>query len=308
MRSLKIHLTFLFLLSYYFLFCQDGASEKLGFIQRSVTEVDSAVLIENIRQFLSHEIDGNSPIWFDGSIVLKSGYKIDGLKVKFNPFDNSVYINENVAWYKVSNNAIAGFNIKKEQREMVFRKGYSLPFQGLIEVTTALRHQDIISYLKDYSDYNKLVFNSLTIEKRGLNHKLSIELETKSRQTIFKFRNYLIAHDNIANVDSDYNIPELNENTYVEILFETESFVIVKHHFKKVAQIGSVSLSQHKGVFMFDEKDYYMAGNKNILTEFLFNKVSLKKAFYNSEVNDFPQIRNVGSERKLMNWLSQNYN
>jgi hypothetical protein len=289
-------------------FCQEGDSEKQSFLQRSTVKIDSAVLIENIRQFLSHEIVDDLPVWFDGSIVLKSGYQINGLKLKFNPFDNSVYVNENTVSFKVSNFAIAGFTIKQGQSQMVFRKGYGLPYQGLIEVTTSLKHQDIIAYLQDYPDYDELIFNSIAVEKGSLNHKLLIGLETKSSQTIYKLRNYLIMHDDIANVDSDYSIPELNENTYVEILFESEAFVIVKHHFKKVAQIGSVSLSQHKGVFMFDEKDYYMAGRKKILSEFLFNKVSIKKAFYTSEVEEHPKIKNVGSEKRLMNWLNQNYN
>ena len=307
MRDFKLYLPVLLFVVAQFAFCQGDDLEKRSFIRRSTIKIDSAVLVENIRQYLSHEMINGSPVWFDGDVVLKSGYQITGLKIKYNLFDNSIYINDNGTWRKVSNSAIAGFTLRANAKEMVFRKGYGLPYLGLIQVTTTLHHQDIINYLKDYPDYDALVFNVLTIEKGNLKHKLSIGLETKSSQTIHKLRQYLVKHQDMENVDSDYLIPELNENSYVEVLFETSSFSILKHHFKKVAQIGSVSLSRHKGVFMFDEKDYFMAGQNKILTEFLFNKISLSKAFYNSEIENHPRIRKVGSEKKLMNWLTQNF-
>lgn len=289
-------------------FSQDSNQEKLGFIRRSTIKIDSTILVENNRQFLSHELIDGSPLWFDGDIKLKSGYRITGLKLKFNLFDNSIYLNDHTDWRKVSNSAIVGFTLHGDEGKMIFRKGYGLPYLGMIQVVTTLRHQDIMNYLRVYPDYDALVFNQLNIEKGNTKHRLSIGLETKSSQTIHKLRNYLVKHEDIENVDSEYLIPELNENTYVEVLFETKSFAVIKHHFKKVAQIGSVSLSQHKGVFMFDEKDYYMSGKNKILTEFLFNKISINKAFYNSKVENHPRIRNVGSEKKLMNWLRQNYN
>ncbi|MEP1033275.1 hypothetical protein [Ekhidna sp.] len=296
----------LLFLAFHQMFAQTNVQEMESFLQRSVTEVDSATLTQNIRQFLYLNSDNGVPKWFDGSIVLKSGYQLNGIKLKFNVFDNSVYLKANNKHFKASNSTISGFIIDGADGELQFRKGFGLPYEGIVEVTTSLRHQEILTYLKDYPDFESISIRLLSIEKRARNHKLSIELETKSSQAIFKLKNYLIKHDAIANVDSEYLIPELNENTYVEVLFEHESFTVVKHHFKKVAQIGSVSLSQHKSIFMFDEKDYYIASNKKILTEFLFNKASIKKAFYASQFDNYPKLRKVGSEVKFMKWLNQN--
>lgn len=223
---------------------------------------------------------------------------------KLNVFDNHVYVKTNDQVFKLSNEVISGFDFAQKESKHHFRKGFGLPYGVVVSAKSRKSVNDLLVAIGEREDFKELKINDIQF-RRARETEISIALETGFKHQVTEV-NTMLRKLGCFSLETNYEIPELNEKTWVEVLYSDPELSLIKYHFKKVAQVGAPSLSQHKGVFMFDEQDYFIANRNGIIHEILFTKESIRQACDELGIELNSKLKKIGSESKLVRWLVTN--
>lgn len=279
--------------------------QLLDFLKRHSIDVPESELIRNNRQYYNHDLQQGEPTWLVGTLYPEKVKKFDSVLFKLNVFDNHVYVKTNDQVFKLSNEVISGFDFASQMdSKHRFRKGFGLPYGVVVSAKSRKSVNDLLVAIGEREDFKELKINDIQF-RRARETEISIALETGFQHQVTEV-NTMLRKLGCFSLDTNYEIPELNEKTWVEVLYSDPELSLIKYHFKKVAQVGAPSLSQHKGVFMFDEQDYFIANRNGIIHEILFTKESIRQACDELGIELNSKLKKIGSETKLVRWLSSN--
>lgn len=276
------------------------------FLSKKALRVDSIEVINNINRFLNYQVEKGAPVWFKGSLTTTDEESFKDLALNFNVLDNSLYLLYDSDIYRVSNFAIKDFEIEQKGELLKFRKGYAETFGAKIAARFNGTSQELLSFLSSYPEFNDLQIKNLSMSE-SQKTEIKIELRTGSRDQISGLKRFLDSNEKIQDSESHFNVSELGVSKYFQVLFEHESFDVLKYNFKRSATAESVSLVKHSASsFMFNDEDYYIADSNKQLQEFLFTKKSIEKVLTSMDITSAKKIKNIGNEKKVIDWFNNN--
>ena len=282
-----------------------AANDFSDFLRRKAVSVDSVEFSRSKHEFLSHQMEKGRAKWFDGSIVTNESQRYEQLKLKFNVLNNSLYVNFDGVIYRVPNFALKEFVITQKGETMTFRKGYTVTSTATISATFKGSSQKILTFLNTYTDFKTLNIKQISLSQNDVN-ELNISLTEVSRSQVTALKNFIDSNDNIKQSTVEFDIPRIEENRYLQVLYENDLFVVLKYHFKKTATTEAVSLVKVSDGFLIAEEDYFLAGTNKRLVEFMFTKKSLEKSLNTLNLTYENELRNVGSVSRALKWFEEN--
>lgn len=289
-----------------FLSAQVESSDVIDFLEKSSLKTDSTVIIENVKQFLDADIKKGVLSWFEGKLLSSDGQNLEGLKLNFNAFNNSIYALQDGIVYKISNSAIKEFQISKGEKWRLFKKGYGIPFNANIVAQSNATIQEIMLYLTDYPEYKSVRLNEVNfLSHEDDEQKITIEFKAGFKSDVSSLKKYIEKYDGVTSVISEYTASEIGVNIYMEVLCQNQYFEVIKYNYKRSSVSESVGIVNSTSQLMLDEKDYYFATEK-LLTPLFLGRKSIRKALSSLGLETDKKIKGLGNEKKLVKWCISN--
>ena len=276
-----------------------------GFLRLNAIKVDHQTIKNDLKFFINTKFDKESEefVWFKGSLKSIFGQTYADLDLKFNAINNSVYIRKDTTYFKVSSSKVENFSLIAHGNERKFEKGFGLEQINTIDLTYSISTTELLRYLLDFERFDELeIVELITNKQQG---ELTIKMNATLREPVYELVKHLSRRLGIGGVKLKSSDESVNENTFFEVLFDDESFLFLKHNYKKISQTESISLVSHSQSHVFEKNAYYFSklDHEIIATIFTSRSITNSLAFTGVKKNVPP----LGNEKKLVKWLRENF-
>ncbi len=277
------------------------AQSITDYVKSHAIEVNEEFIQKNVRFYLNRRAKNGNLNWFDGSVISTDGTEYKGLKLKFNTIDNSVNIKLDSRFYRINSPGLTGFKIINKNKFREFRKGFTESRVHVISATYSCNSIELLKHLTSFIGIDE--FNILDFEmanKDGKNNGLYIRLLSPSVNSTQNLQAYLLANQDIEDVQIELKELGMDDNIFFEIIADGDNGMLLKRYSKRSTQSDAVSLVKNSNVVTFDKFEYYLSNPNNGIRPIYLNKKSIKKAIKYTGINKTRRVPMFVNEKKLI--------
>ncbi len=293
------------IMAFAIMFCPYATAQPLSsFLDAKGALASREYLTDNISYFLDPRFRRDEIFWYDGTMTTAEGVCHEGLKLKFNTIENTLYLKQKGQYYRLSTYSLRSFTLEDEGRQRHFIKGFGEKHEYVLSAIFRGNPSEVLKYLADFEQRDSFQLTAFdTSWKPSDGGSLALRLQSSSIHPVHNLKGYLEDNPNFNKVKLESETTEADEQGFFEVLAKGRRGKLLIQHSKKLARSGGLSLVKNHKVITFDERTYFLANQQKEIRQVFFTKRSVKKALQALGIAPPRRICSVRNEGRLAECL-----